>query len=152
MDVSIKNNLIVKLYFTDNYIIINYIFLGIWNNFLIKYINKLLLIYQCNYILGSYEIKYISYNYNGMIKCIKNINNKNELNGVYIEYYDNGFIKYKCNYSYNKLNGKFTAYYNNSNIKIDAYYINNLLEGNFKYYNEQNKLIIDVFYKNNFQN
>lgn len=59
---------------------------------------------------------------NGKVRKEYYINSKNQKNGLYREYYENGRVKYFYFYVSNLLNGEQREYYDNGNLRALAYY------------------------------
>jgi antitoxin component YwqK of YwqJK toxin-antitoxin module len=91
-------------------------------------------------------IKYFSDNDKINIKC-NYINGDKE--GLYIEYYKNGDIKFETNYVKDKMNGFYREYYNDNRIKIITFYKDNLLNGHYEEFYNSGKKYIDCHYINN---
>ncbi|RKR82579.1 antitoxin component YwqK of YwqJK toxin-antitoxin module [Mucilaginibacter gracilis] len=77
----------------------------------------------------------------GELKCVKHLNNHNDLDGSYIEYWPNGFFKYVGEYKVNRKDGMFHDYYENGNFKFEGVFKNDYAEGKHYYCNEQGKII-----------
>jgi antitoxin component YwqK of YwqJK toxin-antitoxin module len=65
------------------------------------------------------------------MKDIINRNDKGQLHGILIEYWENGQIRYKHNYNNGKYHGIQIKYYSNGQIRYKKNYING------KYHGEQ---------------
>jgi len=70
------------------------------------------------------------------------------LNGEEVEYYENGNIRWKCNYLNGKLNGEVIYYYLNGNKEKQGSFINGIKNGWFYHWYIDGKLAGKMFYAN----
>ena len=99
---------------------------------------------------GKFYIgKWVYYHSNSSnIMTIENYNNKGELHGEKIVYYDNGIVAEESIYKNGLINGIYTHYtLNGKHLKI-LNYIEGKLHGNAKYYDEFGELIVEGNYVN----
>lgn len=83
----------------------------------------------------------------------RNINSKvvyaaNEMQGEYLEYFEDGKIKLKGIYDKGLMTGIWVEYHPNGKIKLTGNYINNKKEGTWTEFDENGKQIKKMRYKN----
>ena len=61
---------------------------------------------------------------------------KNQKNGLWVQYFDNGILKLKSNYLKDIRTGEFSTFYPNSKIETSGHFENNLMEGEWIYFDE----------------
>jgi antitoxin component YwqK of YwqJK toxin-antitoxin module len=76
------------------------------------------------YINQQLDGEYIEYFNNSNTYFIENFNNGVQ-EGEYKKYFNNGQLKIKSNYENNQLNGDYISYHQNGNVNIIAKYKNN---------------------------
>ncbi|MBP7102071.1 MAG: hypothetical protein KBA86_02380 [Bacteroidales bacterium] len=67
-------------------------------------------------------------------------NEKNEQNGIWISWFENGKKNSQGMYVNGKVDGKYTVWYPNGNVHYVGYYKNGQKTGKWKFYNESGKL------------
>ncbi len=88
---------------------------------------------------------FIEYYENGNIKVRKEMKN-NAQHGLYEEFYQDNSVKVITTYVQNKLHGSYTSYYENGNLEINAYFDNDNVVGNYEKYFHNGTLNIKAFY------
>ena len=77
---------------------------------------------------------------------------KSALNGPYNEYFENGNLSVKSNYSNGKLNGLSIKFFENGKMESKTQYVNGLINGPSTYYYESGKIRATLNYSNNLIN
>jgi antitoxin component YwqK of YwqJK toxin-antitoxin module len=95
-----------------------------------------------------YVDKVLEYYETGELRCIKFFNNDDELNGKYIEYWQNGFVKIEGEYKDGNKNGIFREYYENGNTKFEGIIKDDIPQGKQYFSNEKGKSIKIETWKN----
>ena len=87
----------------------------LFSGFVRKYVdNKKLLSFSLDE--GKIDGEYVEYYYNGYLKNISNFKN-GELEGKFLSYYDNNVLMEEINYQNGLMEGERILYWNNGNVK-----------------------------------
>lgn len=73
---------------------------------------------------------------------------QDELDGKWIGYYETGLKQWETIYSHGKRNGQAKNYYSNGSIESEGNYLNDLAVGSHKFYSENGKLKLCREFKN----
>lgn len=84
---------------------------------------------------------------NGIIKSKSNWTN-NELNGAYELFDENGILTERKNFVKGKLEGKLTGYYPSGKIKYQVTFVNDLENGKYYFYDENGSITSEETYVN----
>lgn len=90
--------------------------------------------------ISSFIVPIKTYHDNNNINEIYFLNNKEEINGLYIKYNRDGSLRQKAYYKNGILNGKYISYYKNEKIMEITNYLNGEHHGLCKTYNEDGSL------------
>ncbi len=88
---------------------------------------------------------FIEYYENGNIKVRKNMKN-NVIHGLYESFYEDGTVKVITNYVENKFHGNYISYYLNGSLEINATFDNDNVVGNYEKYFDTGFLNIKAFF------
>ena len=69
--------------------------------------------------------------------------------GIMLEWYPNGNLRYRANWKNNMGNGKWEYFYPNGKLKSESFYVNDMAQGIYREYHENGKLKMDATYMNN---
>jgi len=69
-------------------------------------------------------------------------------NGLWLEWYPNGTLRYRAYWKDSKGNGKWEYFYPNGQLRSESFYIDDITQGLYKSYHENGQLKSDVVYLN----
>lgn len=69
-------------------------------------------------------------------------------NGLWLEWYPNGNLRYRAHWKDSKGNGKWEYFYPNGQLRSESFYIDDIAQGMLKAYHENGQLKTDVVFLN----
>jgi antitoxin component YwqK of YwqJK toxin-antitoxin module len=68
--------------------------------------------------------------------------------GRYLEYFENGLLRYEYFYDSGKKTGLWRSWYENGNIYTERHFKNNTLDGRLVHYSEEGEVLVTEDYRN----